>query len=232
MGGSAATDIDTELRRMTYSQFLDMMKKKWEPGQHVGVIGPTGCGKTFAVRDLLALRRYVVAFATKSKDKTLDGYTFVKRDSWPPEWHQRQILLWKKPARLGDFSEQQKVFYFALADIYKRGGFTVYFDDLYFLVQTLGLKKPLQMFYTQVRSQGVSIIASMQRPSWVIDEALSQTHFLLIFRIHGKLDIEKLAAAAECQVAELKKYLQQLQPYEFIILEVGKPPIIVQKKEK
>src|SRR3954469_22140499 len=43
----------------------------WKNGQHIGLIGPTGLGKTTLMTNLLPLKPYVVVFATKPRDETM-----------------------------------------------------------------------------------------------------------------------------------------------------------------
>lgn len=219
------------METLTYQQWLEQFKKQWEPGQHVLIVGPTGSGKTVAAQDMLLLRKYIVAIATKGKDKSLDGYKgFVKRSKWPPDYPERKILFWRKPKALGDFSEQQIGIYEVLADIFKRGGWTVYFDDLIYVTGTLKLKAPITMFYTQVRSLGVSIVSSLQRPFWAPLEAISQSTYALVFAAHDQHDVHRLAEGLSVSYRELLDAIKTLQPYEFIFLRTGKPPIKVEAK--
>src|SRR4051812_9363940 len=41
------------------------LPQTWKQGQHVGVVGRTGSGKTYLVSKLVMLRRYVIIFRTK-----------------------------------------------------------------------------------------------------------------------------------------------------------------------
>ncbi len=215
------------METITYSQFLDLMQRKWQQGQHVSIVGPTGSGKTVAARDLVALRDYLVVIATKAKDKSLDKYKLVRRSSWPPEWDEEKILLWVKPKQLGDFTEQAATIYLTLNHVYQVGGWSVYMDDVFYITNTLGLKRPIQMMYTQARSNNISLIGSLQRPRGVPLEVINQSTFLLLFRIRDKLDVERVAEEMSVDRSELLRALSQLQNYEFVLLETGKEPIIV-----
>lgn len=218
------------LQAITYEQFISALAVKWEPGQHIALIAPTGGGKTMIAQDLISLRRFAVVVATKAKDKTLDHYRYPKIAKWPPEWNQEQVILWKKPKALGDFSEQQHLIYECMNDIYRRGGYTVYFDDLYYITNTLGLKKAVQMFYTQVRSQNVSIIAALQRPSWVPLEAVNQSTYLCMFRINDTLDLERIAQAISMDKKVLISLNEQLGDYEFLVLQTRYEPFKVLRR--
>lgn len=220
------------METISYQTFLSRLKSQWKPGEHIGVIGPTGSGKSWALADILALRRHVVVVATKAKDKTLDERYkgFTKRSTWPAEWDERKVLFWKKPKRLGDFREQQIAIYELMDDVYRRGGYTISFDDLYYVSETLKLKRALQMLYTQVRSQNASIVANMQRPAWVPLEAISQAAYLLVFRLHDRIDIDRIAEGMGLDRKALAGQVAELQKYEFLFLQIGQEPIRVLKQ--
>lgn len=220
------------METLTYQQWLDGFKGQWKSGQHVLLVGPTGSGKTVAAQDMLLLRQYVVAIATKAKDESLDAYKgFKKLDEWPPAWNEKRVLFWRKPKALGDFASQQVAIYKLLNDVYQHGGWTVYFDDLVFVTGTLRLKEPIRMFYTQVRSQGVSIVSSLQRPFWAPLEAVSQSTYALVFAAHDEHDIHRLSEGLSINYRALLAAIRELEPYEFIFLRTGKTPIKVEKKE-
>jgi len=221
---------------ITYDEFLARMKRDWKTGEHIGVIGPTGAGKSWIVRDLLLMRRYSVVVATKVKDKTLakyeaeDGFEFY--EAWPPYYQDHRILLWRKPKELGNFAAQQLLVYTCMNDIFKVGGWTVSFDDLYYITNTLKLKGAVQMFYTQVRSQNVSIIGNMQRPRWVILEAVSQASYLIVFKTRDKQDLARIAEGVGLDPKELDVANKELQEHEFLLLVTGKDPVRVAKSQR
>lgn len=64
-----------------------MQRMDWRQGEHVTLVGATGGGKTTTAIQLLPMRDWVVTFATKPADDTLDqlvasGYKRVP--TWPP----------------------------------------------------------------------------------------------------------------------------------------------------
>lgn len=216
----------------TYQEFLTIFGNTWKQGEHVAICGPTGSGKTYSAQDILKLKKRVVVIATKSKDETLDCYRgFKRRDTWPPDWNEKLVLFWKKPKNLKDFRSAQIAIYGVMADLYKYGSWTVYFDDLFFVSETLKLKEPLRMFYTQVRSNDVSIVASIQRPFWVPVEAVSQSSYVLLFPTRDERDIKRVAEGMGLSFNELLEGVRSLKQYEFLLVEHGKEPIHVEKRE-
>lgn len=222
------------METLSYEQFLAFMRTNWKLSEHIGVIAPTGSGKSYIVRDLLNMKRHAIVIATKARDKTLDKYIkedgFYRISKWPPEWYQSHVLFWRKAQHLGDVREQQIAIYGLMDDVYQRGGYVLYFDDLYFVAITLNLKSAIQMMYTQVRSNGVSLIASMQRPRWVPLEAVSQATYLLVFRIRDDYDIERTAQGMGLSKGELRAAIQELGEFEFLLLQSGKDPIRIQRR--
>lgn len=223
-----------QLQTLTYEQYLAYMRGHWQLGQHISLIAPTGGGKSWIARDLLTMKKYSVAVATKSKDKTLDLYVkedgFLRRESWSPDWTDRHILLWKTAKELGNFRDQQVLVYYVMNDLYKRGGYVLYFDDLYYIANTLRLKQAVQMLYTQVRSNGVSIIASMQRPQWNPLEAVSQASFIIVMHIRDRHDIQRIAEGVGLDARDLQVLIRSLADREFLLLQSNKEPIHVQKR--
>lgn len=223
-----------ELREISRSEFLEEFKHFWIVGQHVTLVGTTGSGKTVLARDLCDLRRYVVVIASKAKDESLDKFpkSFHRIKKWPPEFHQEKVVFWKKPGNLGDFNDQRTAFYYALQDIYKSGGWTVYFDDIFYLAKTLKLDNVLQMLYTQVRSQGVSLLGSIQRPAWVPLEVVNQASHVLVFGLKDDKDIERVSKEQGVRKYEVVKSVEMLRQYEFVWIRTGMKPVIVRNDKE
>lgn len=225
------------METVSYGQYLSYMASHWRLSEHIGVVAPTGAGKSWIVRDLLLLKKHAVVIATKGKDDTLEKYVkedgFSKIDHWPPEWYQSHVLVWKK-ARLGETLPQRVLIHRVMDDIYERGGYVLYFDDLFFVSKTLGLKEQVQMLYTQVRSNGASLISSMQRPSWNPLEAVSQSTYILIGQIESEDDIKRVAAGMGKNWHMLSECIDQLDTYEFLLVRRGKrnPPLHIQRRPK
>ena len=220
---------------ISYEEYLHYMQDQWRLSEHIGVVAPTGSGKSWIVRDLLLLKKHAAVIATKGKDDTLERYIkedgFSRIDHWPPEWYQSHVLVWKK-SRLGETGPQRALIHQVMDDIYERGGYVLYFDDLFFVSKTLHLQEQIQMLYTQVRSNGASLIASMQRPSWVPLEAVSQSTYILIGQIESEDDIKRVAAGMGKNWHMLSDAIDELDTYEFLLVRRGKrnPPLHIQRR--
>lgn len=222
------------MERLAYQDFLRLFKRKWEQGQHVLISGPTGSGKTYVAEDVKEAREWVVVIASKKSDETLDkGYKGFKRmDSWPPDWNTKMVLFWKKPKTIEDLEKMRKAIYGVMADVFIRGGWTIYFDDLAFISGTLKMDKQLRMMYTQVRSNNTSLVASVQRPFRVPVEVISQSSYILLFPTKDEEDIRRIASQSGQDFRRLRYQTEQLQQYQFLFIEHGKPPILVEAREK
>src|SRR4249920_1959913 len=100
--------------RVPWYDFLREIE--WEQGEHLGLVGPTGQGKTTLLIELLPRRDYVAIFATKPKDRTmellisLNGY--VKMDRWeniPADKMPRRVI-WPNARQLNAETKQKAVF--------------------------------------------------------------------------------------------------------------------------
>lgn len=83
--------MSTDPERLPWDEFL-AGRFVWNQGEHVTLIGPTGSGKTTLALALLPMRRYVLAFGTKPKDRTLD--TLVRQAGW------KRVQTWEKMPRV------------------------------------------------------------------------------------------------------------------------------------
>ena len=92
---------ELEIVAMKWEDFLEWFKIKWELGQHVALVGPTGAGKTVYVVNILPMRKYVIALDAKGGDESLElltrkGFEYSK---WPLTNRQWRDIEEGKPAR-------------------------------------------------------------------------------------------------------------------------------------
>jgi len=222
------------MQELTRSEFLRKFRTEWDIGQHVTIIGTTGSGKTVLAGQVYGLREYVVVVATKSSDRSLDDYdsSFHRVKKWDPQWFQKRILFWKRPDKLGDFTEQREAVFDVMDDVYTHGHRTMGWDDVVYMVRQLRLGGEIQMMCTQSRSQDISLVANLQRPAWVPLEVCNQATHLLMFGVKDKDDVDRIAEAQGIQKDEVRSAVGALNKYDFAWIRTGVEPVIVRNDKE
>lgn len=198
---------------------------RFEP-EHLTVYGPTGSGKTHFVAYVLAtraaLRRsHIVVVATKRADATLTRLRWPILTTWPPGYGQHQVIFWAKASGISAATRlAQRAKVRALLDALWRpkANIIVYFDELPYIEGMLRLKPEVETFYREGRSHGITLVASMQRPTAVSRLAHSETGWTVAFKPKDADDRRRVAEV----FGDRALYTQVLQSlrrdrHEFVI---------------
>ncbi len=191
-----------KLERIPWPVFVRQFLRAFEQGEHVLTLAQNGSGKTFLNRALLLnvlnLGAYETILWTKPRDKELDSFyrnaaapKIIIKDSEYNFKRPKQRAIFVRPQAedmRGLRASQQDVFSNVLDKLWKNGDWFLYIDELRYIVQQLGLSEQIQISYTQMRSSGVTIFATMQRPAWATVEALTESKHVFIGPITGKDD--------------------------------------------
>ncbi len=189
--------LSTEAPRIPWDIFI-REHFRWRGGEHVGLIGPTGLGKTTMMLNLLPLHPFVVVFATKPRDKTMDaliqtGYIRLSRwNSLDPHQFPRRVL-WPNATRLDSQGTQKAVFHDAFEKIYREGYWTVALDELWFMSNVLNMDNDIKTYLLQARSLGISLVGATQRPAWVPREFYTSCTHLFFWRVNDETDLRSLS---------------------------------------
>jgi hypothetical protein len=219
---------------LTYSHFLKLFRQRWQPGQHVTIMGPTGSGKTWILADVLNLRKYAVVLCTKGRDVTMHRFVGWKiLDTWQDRYYrEHHVILWPRARTLEEAKRNIRPrVKEALDSIYVEGGWTLGLDDLRYLCDALGLKNDLMTMYGQVRSHGTSLVACGQRPFGIIQPALDQASHWLLFYQADKRDIERMAEVSGLSRHDVTRANAALRGRDFLWMQSMEQPILVRRAE-
>jgi hypothetical protein len=202
----------------------------WRQDQHLGLIGPTGQGKSNLLYWLLLQRSFVTYFATKIKDRTLDSYAamggYQKIESWPPrKGHliKREVkaaemprrLLWPDATDIHSEARQMEAFHAAIADIYVQGGWTCVWDDYWYLVHILGLEKVSKKMLLNARSNDIPFVVGTQRPAGNrLVELFDQAHHLFFFRDNDEPNLRRIGGVGWQSAELIRGFVANLDQFQ------------------
>lgn len=220
--GPLVPDIP-DIPRVTWDEFLAGFV--WNQGEHVAMIGPTGDGKTTLGMRLLSQREYIVTFATKPRDETLDLYEKRMGFKKIPLWKSRMSiekypkrLLWPDARSLTSHPHQRKVFYAALSDIYEQGSWCVDIDELWWMSRVLGLEKEMKIYLQQGRSNLLSLLCKTQRPAFVPLEIYDQSTHLFFWADNDRTNLNRISGIGSFNSDAIRARVSTLQRYEALYI--------------
>src|SRR3954463_10799425 len=236
-------ELSTNAPRVPWNVFIKKVFV-WGHGEHVGLIGPTGQGKTTMLLSILPLHKYVVVFATKPRDKTMtrlirSGYVRLERwQSLDPEQSPRRVL-WPDATHLNSAETQHDVFHHAFGAIYREGGWTVAIDETWYMSNTLGLSGDVKMFLLQARSLDISLVCATQRPASVPLEIYDQSSHLFFWRDNDENNLRRLSGISWRSADMVRRIISNLEQYQvlYVNTRTGRmarthcPPEAITQKE-
>ena len=176
------------------------------PGQHMALIGPTGCAKTtHAVGVLGECRKYVLALDPKGEDETLakSGYVRVKqlpRDGWrqfrgddQKVWRQIQeridgggdarVIVGGGSRTDAEDIRLQQLMRDAITYSRHAGGWTLYIDEFELLSsqRMFKLGPLIERMLITARRDKTSVVTTFQAPAWVSKHATRQAKYAVMW---------------------------------------------------
>lgn len=192
---------------MDFADFIEDFDRRWEPGQHIALVGPTGVGKTTFAAHLLPRRKYVLALDPKGGDstlRTLEQHGFVRCSSWPPPKQIMRAIDDGEPARLiishpwRTSEDKPKLIALlgkAIDGAFEMGGWTLYVDELQLAADRRmgGLSEKIEQNLIAARDRKVSVVTSFQRPANVPRTAGDQSTYLVVWYTRDTDVVRRLA---------------------------------------
>jgi len=196
---------------------------QWAMGEHFALIGPTGLGKTTMLLNLLPLHPFVAVFATKPRDDSMDRLLmegYIRLDRW------RSLdatiyphrVLWPDATSLDSEDKQKEVFADAFARIYREGGWTVALDELWYIINVLGLSRAVRTFLLQARALGISLVCATQRPAYVPLEVYDQSTHLMFWRDNDETNLKRLSGLAGNSASLIRSTVANLDKFQVMYL--------------
>lgn len=219
--------------RVSWEEFLRHFR--WEQGEHISAIGPTGSGKTTLIRQLLARRDYVAALATKPADSTMSGLVRKEKFRLIRSWDEKppvvgrgqKVVLWPKFQRPEDQINQQYQIDRALREMFVSGGWCVFADELFYLCKTLRLTSLLETYWTQGRSLGLSLVGGTQRPAHVPLFAYDQATHLFFWRDNDETNLRRIAGLGGMSAKEIRSAVTGLPKHHALYVNTRDGEIMV-----
>lgn len=214
--------VAREAPRLPWDVFI-RDRFSWKQGEHVAVIGPTGQGKTTMLMHLLPIQPYVVVFATKPHDATMDRLIstgYLRLDSWEtisPLRAPRRVL-WPSAANLDSDETQRIVFKDALDRIYRERGWCVVIDEGWIMINALGLKKEIKTYLMQGRSLSISLVFATQRPVDVPLEVYDQSTHLFFLRDNDERNLSRLSGISWRSSDMIRGLVANLEQYQALYI--------------
>ena len=177
-----------------------------KPGQHMALIGPTGCAKTtHAVGVLGACRKYVLALDPKGEDETLaaSGYRRVRelpraglrgmygedQKTWREiqkridEGKDARVIVGGAARTEAQDSALQALMRDGITYARHRGGWTLYIDEFELLSsqRMFRLGPMIERMLITARRDLTSVITTFQAPAWVSKHATRQASYAVVW---------------------------------------------------
>lgn len=203
--------MQRDIEQVSWDEFQSRFR--WNQGEHVTLIGATGCGKTTLAEKLIPLPPWVCVMACKPKDKSMDrlvrtGYKKIRE--WPPPHGAQRVVLWPDISRRELMNNQRRVFVDAIDAIYSSGGWCVYVDELSYMTNQLRIKQHFEALWQQGRSIGISFMSATQRPRWVPLSAYTQATHIFFWRQNDERDLKTIGGMGWLDSKRIRETVSRL----------------------
>lgn len=215
--------------RMPWDAFLGQFRP--EAGEHIGIIGTTGAGKTVLQKNILPLFPFTAVFATKPQDISMDRLIetggYIKLYQWVrlnPRDYPRRVIWPKTRSAKRTKALQRQIFEDAFEKIFQEAGqpkespvgWAVGIDELWWVTNELGLREEVKWFLYQGRSLGHTMILATQKPFYVPSEVYDQSTHLFFFQNNEGRAIQRLGEINARDAALVRYIVPRLDRHQVL----------------
>jgi hypothetical protein len=105
-----------------------------------------------------------------------------------------------------------------MIEMFIAGGWTVYVDEAYYFSKVLKFDDLLKIYWTQARSNDVTLVAATQRPRDVPLLMYDQATHLFFFRFRDKRDLDRLSEIGWLDGKQIKETVSTLNQHDFLYI--------------
>lgn len=193
----------------------------WKQGEHITIIGPTGQGKTTLAMDLMGQRGYPLIIATKPQDSTMEkmkrkGYKVIRTHKDLGKYP--RTILWPKLEKPRDKWKQAEEIQLALEHAFIAGKYAILIDELSYVLDELKCAPEIKQIWQQGRSNYLSLVTCVLRPSHIPLLAYDQATYVVMFRDADEVNLKRMGGLGHWNRNEIIEHVGGLNRHEFLIL--------------